>query len=740
MAEQDRRVGRRLAKVFHRELTHRQPAMSAHAPLAGIVLETVTRDVFNGLSWPMEVTFYLVATGAIAAFVVGIGRRVRRYRQGRPDATRLHNLPGRVARATRTVLSGQTLFRNNPYAGVMHTLVLWGFLALFVATTILLVEIDILVPSGGPVKALLETIGLGGLTGAEGSRVFWKGLFYKVYQFGVDIFGLLFVLGVGMALFRRVALDVPRLDLSRVDDVADDRRRWMLDDWVFLGLLFAIGVTGLLIEGIRLAVEQPAWAWPWNPVGVPLATALEAVYWGNLASVYVTTWWVHAIIALGFIAYLPYSKAVHMLASGASLALRDDDAGRRLPAVPESTDAGEQGYRELEDFSWEHLLEADACTKCGRCHEVCPARQAGTDLSPRDIILDIRQSLATDGGTVVDDTISSDRLWACTTCRACIEACPVGIEHVPQIVQMRRALIEDGEMDSNLQGTLMDLMQRENSFGESAKKRAKWTRQLESRPTDARRESVEYLWYVGDYASYHDTGTPRARTLARLFAAADVDFGILYEDEANAGNDVRRVGEEGLFEMLAEQNIETLERCEYDRIVTTDPHVLNTLRNEYPDLDFEADVIHYTTLLREFLADGTLELAGSLDGRATYHDPCYLGRYNEVFDAPRDLIEATGVELVEMDRNRSDSFCCGAGGGRIYMDTSDVETRPSVMRIEEAREIDDIEYFVVACPKDMAMFTDAAKAVEGDIEVIDILDLVAADLKAPRLEAEVAVA
>ncbi len=699
-----------------------------------IVLETVTRDVFAELTPLMEGIFYLAAAGSILAFLIGVRRRIQRYRRGQGDPDRLTALPSRIIAGTQSVLSGRTIFNNNPYAGVMHMLVLWGFLALFVATTILLIEVDILMPASGPIKYLFEAVGLTKLTAAEGTRVFWEGSFYLLYQLAVDVFGLLFVLGVGLALFRRVALDVPRLDLSRVDDVDDDRRRWRLDDWAFLGFLLAIGITGFLIEGIRLAVDQPAWAWPWNPVGAPLATALETVYWGSLAETYATVWWIHALIALGFVAYLPYSKAVHMLTGGVSLALHDSAAGRRLPTVPDDTAPEAQGYTDVEDFSWKHLLEADACTKCGRCHSVCPARNAGTDLSPRDLILDMRKELATDGGTVTNETVSSDRLWACTTCRSCIEVCPVGIEHVPQIVQMRRSLIEDGELDSNLQGTLMDLMQRENSFGESGKKRAMWSRELDFKPPDARRESVEYLWFVGDYASYHDTGKPRARTLARLFEAADLDWGILYEDEVNAGNDVRRVGEEGLFEMLAEKNVETLDQCDYEQIVTTDPHVLNTLRNEYPDLDFEADVIHYTTLLRELLAEGTIELAGELDGTVTYHDPCYLGRYNRVFEAPRELITATGVDLQEMDRNKADSFCCGAGGGRIYMDTSDVETRPSVMRIDEALEIDDLDYFVVACPKDMAMYTDAVKSFDEELAVVDILDLLAADMTTPDLD------
>jgi Fe-S oxidoreductase len=262
-----------------------------------------------------------------------------------------------------------------------------------------------------------------------------------------------------------------------------------------------------------------------------------------------------------------------------------------------------------------------------------------------------------------------------------------------------------------------------NSFGKSAKQRARWTRGLDQDIKDARTEPVEYLWFVGDHASFDPRATEVSLSVARLLSHAEVDFGLLYEAERNSGNDVRRAGEEGLFEMLKEQNLEALASAQYSQIITTDPHSLNTLRYEY---ELEGTVIHYTELLDRLVADGLLQVSG-LSGIATYHDPCYLGRYQDEYEAPRRLIQATGLELHEMGRCRENSFCCGAGGGRIWMDDSDLEERPSENRIREAVALgDEVAYFVVACPKDMVMYGDAVKTTghEDRLQVVDVAQLV----------------
>jgi Fe-S oxidoreductase len=287
-------------------------------------------------------------------------------------------------------------------------------------------------------------------------------------------------------------------------------------------------------------------------------------------------------------------------------------------------------------------------------------------------------------------------------------------------------------MEENVQEAMMAIFQNGNSFGEPDRKRPDWTEDLAFDIPDAREEEVDYLWYVGDYPSFDDRNQKVARALARIFEAADVSYGILYEDEQMDGNDVRRVGEEGLFEMLAEDNIEILEDADFETLVTTDPHAFNTFKNEYHQFGWDDgdDVMHYTQVVRDLVDSGALPLSGGeLDHRVTYHDPCHLGRYNDEYEAPRAVLEATGVEVDEMPRNRNDSFCCGGGGGGVWMDIEE-EIKPSEERVREAIEDtkrgEDVEEFVVACPMCTTMFEDGLKTAgyEEELDIVDLAEVV----------------
>jgi Fe-S oxidoreductase len=516
-------------------------------------------------------------------------------------------------------------------------------------------------------------------------------------------------------------------------------------DWLFLGLLLAILVTAYVLTGLRILGQHMPWFTVFSPFGRVFAEAFSGL--GMTArqavSVHTVMWWVHAGLALSFIAYIPYSKAVHMLVDGVNLVATDRSATLALPAPAVS----HPGYQEISDFTWKELLDLDACTRCGRCHEVCPARAGGAPLSPRDLILDLRQWVDTstggitlldrerrpertgplakaDGVRIAGDVIDAAALWSCTTCMHCVDICPVGVEHVPTIVQLRRSLVDAGTMDATLQQALQNLATQGNSFGKSARIRGRWTRELDFAVPDARKQPVKYLWFVGDFASFDERLQETSRILARILHDAGVDFGLLYEAERNAGNDVRRVGEEGLFEVLAEHNVEVLRGARFEEIFTTDPHTLNALRNEYPALGVSYPVWHYTELLAQLLEDGAIRFR-PLDYRVTYHDPCYLARYNRLVEAPRRILRALGCELVEMPRNGADTFCCGAGGGRIWMDDGSLAERPSENRISEALRLD-VGQFVVACPKDLTMFSDAVKTVRADDRLVvrDITSLV----------------
>ena len=476
------------------------------------------------------------------------------------------------------------------------------------------------------------------------------------------------------------------------------------------------------------------------------------------AAVRRANWWIHGIAALAFIAAIPWTKAKHIIAVLGSLSTRDALALRRLPrpvlataAAAEDAEGAEDaepdvGFGSIGQFSWKDLLNLDACTKCGRCHEACPATASGAPLSPRDLILDLRSHAArsafrpgANGAALIGDVIEAETLWSCRSCGACMEICPVGIEHPPMIVQMRRQLVEDGDMEQQLRDTLDTIANRGNSFGESPRSRGGWTAALEFPVKDVRSEAAENLWFVGDYASYDPRNQDVSRTVARLFRAAGLDFGLLYESERTAGNDVRRVGEEGLFESLAEHNLEAMAAAQqFDAIVTTDPHSYNTIRNEYPDFGETAPIRHYTSVLAEMLESGRLTVVKPLGLRVTLHDPCHLGRLNGHYDEPRRVLELIGCVLVDMPRCRDNSFCCGAGGGRIWMPDPVGKERPAENRMHEAASLGNLDTFVVCCPKDMTMFEDARKTSghEDDFVVQDLAELVAEaiDLKSIDLK------
>ena len=681
------------------------------------------REVFRHFPGALIVLFYLISALAMAVCAWGLWRRVRKYARGRP-AHRARALGRRLLHAGAAIGAHTTLARRNTLVGLAHAGIFWGFVALFVGTVIIMIDYDMV-----------------RLVNPEWR--FWRGRFYLWYSLALDLFGVGFLVGLGAMMVRRWIGRPAALDYVRPDRASDsyDRAGYVTDDTLFLWLLLWIGVTGYLVEGLRIAADRPPFE-TWSVIGWPLANVFERLGLAPPAAnrLHPWVWWLHGLLALGFIAYLPHSKAIHMLVDGVNLFFTDDLAGKRLPAVPE--DAAAPGYRSLLDFTWKELLDLDACTKCGRCHVACPARAAGAPLSPRDLILELREQAectlggrswlhereerSTDG-VVTGTVIRAETLWACTTCRACVEACPVGIEHLPLIVQMRRTLVADGTLDSTLQGVLEKLGRYGNSFGQSDRNRAKWTQGLPFKIKDARKEPVDYLWFVGDYASYDPALQGLTRGVARAFHRAGLDFGILYEAEKNAGNDVRRVGEEGLFHLLAEKNVTALSQARFKAIVTTDPHSYNTLKFEYPDLGAAYPVRHYTEVLVELLRAGLLTLERTIEGIVTYHDPCYLSRYTGVTEAPREILATLGLTVVEMPRNRQNSFCCGAGGGRIWMGDTRTLGVPTAaeQRIAEALAIPGVRHFVVACPKDVTMYRDAVKTggFEGRLEVKEIVEL-----------------
>ena len=712
-----------------------------------LAASTATRPVFWHFTVGLRITWYVLAVISVLVFLYGVARPFVKWRHGHggpwpPYPWR--EIPGRLGQGLRLLLSHATIGRRDALAGWGHRGIFYGFIVLFAGTVVLGFDTDFTQPVLG--------------------WSYFHGTFYLVYKEVLNVMGTALIAGVLVMMVRRAVVRPRKLDYARPDrapgDPQFDRHVYRVGDWAFVITLLVIALTGFLLEGVRIAMDDPGYGWT-QFGGWIVAQALTGISPPVLAGLRHGIWWFHGLLAITFVASIPYTKAAHMFASYLSLSLRDPKAGKRLQGIPPERAELPAGYAALEDFSPLHLLQLDACTKCGRCHEACPANATGRPLSPRDVILELHEqsnkAAAGDGfniggviGGLLDghadgtgftanvvgpDGVRVETVWSCMQCNACVEICPVGIEQAPIINQLRRRLLEEGEVDSNLQSVLQVIHKSGNSFGENRRRRGRWTQELDFEVKDARKEPVDVLWFVGDYASFDPRSQQVSRALARLLHAADVDFGILFDGERNSGNDVRRVGEEGLFESLAEQNIATLSACEFQRIVTSDPHSLNTLRNEYPELGGSWPVMHHTTLLLELIESGRLDLQGRLNYRVTYHDPCHLGRFNGEYDGPRRILELLGCTLVEMPRNRDNSFCCGAGGGRIWIPDTPGQERPSENRIREAVSLPDVELFVVSCPKDVTMYEDAIKT-SGNAERIQLRELteLVAEALVPRPE------
>ncbi|MBV8956684.1 MAG: (Fe-S)-binding protein [Solirubrobacterales bacterium] len=696
-----------------------------------------------------NVAFPIVWGIALLVFAAIIAMRARLLVTARP-AGRFDHIGKRINRTLVYGLGQKKFLRGEQPAGIMHALIFWGFVVLMLQVITLFgraFDANWNIPGFAPDEPL-------------GPPFF----------IARDVTEAVVIIAALYMLYRRLIVHTPRL----FGRVPAERRYHDASHWeanLILVFILLVMVGGLLYDaGYLVAYNIHGNERTYAPLTAAVASALGGLSRSSAKTVSEVGWWVHCVTILVFLNLLPLSKHFHILTAIPNVffaKLPPEDVERPLaitqvpaasPAALEPPPVGLVGVASLRDLNWKQVLDTFTCTECGRCTAVCPATASGTPLAPRQLILDLRDQLyhhsdpqaeklgaadvgggsgdgatnghgATNGARASNGAgppIPQEVLWSCTTCMACVEACPVGIEHVPTIVDMRRTLVDQGEMDPLLQKTLQNYAGQGNSYGKSSRMRARWTRGLDFKIPDARKEPVQYVWFVGDFASFDERVQVASQAVARLLHDAGVSFGLLYEGERNSGNDVRRVGEEGLFEMLVEHNLGVLGEAEYEAIFTTDPHSLNTLRNEYPRYGLEKPVYHYTELLAELVARGEITLRTPLTGtRVTYHDPCYLARYNRITEAPRKLIEATGAELVEMPRHGINTFCCGAGGGRIWMgETETGEERPAEQRIREAQTLGELDFFLVSCPKDLAMYTDAANTIGAGFQVAELTTLV----------------
>ncbi len=661
------------------------------------------------LSTTEQVLFAALALACGLVAARGFARIAGIVRRGGP-ADRSDRLLARFARALIDVGLQRPIFKARPVVSVFHAFIFFGFSFYLLVNIVDVVEG--FVPGWSPIG---------------------RGAPYDAFNLFADLFSMLVLTGMVFFLVRRF-LYRDRVLAWRENVLLHPgvARGGVRRDSLIVGTFILLHVGGRW-TGTVWHLAQNGSTDPWLPFASVASLLVRGAAPAGLETAMHVSWWLAMGLIVLFLPYFPYSKHIHLMIAPVNLALgRATPRGRMDDERPQGT----PGAAHLLELPWPQVLDAYACIMCNRCQQVCPAYLAGTPLSPSALEINKRYLINGQAGALAAGNaqpallgfaIGADAVWSCTTCYACVRVCPVGNEPLMDILQIRRRLVYDAQLPEELSAVLRNLDEQGNSFGESARKRTQWSKDLGFEIKDAAKEPVEFLWYVGDFASFNANCQQTTRKVAQVFHSAGLDFGIIKRGEQSAGNDVRRVGEEGLFEALTEKNLKTLGECSFQRIVTTDPHTFNTLKNEYPKFGFSSDVQHYSTLLVELIRSGRIVLRKRLSGRVTYHDPCYLGRYNGVFDAPRQLLSLCGLDVVEMPRNRENSYCCGAGGGRIWMkDHPDQQERPSENRIREAVALDGVRHFTVACPKDMTMYTDAVKTAgqEGRIDVRDVIDFV----------------
>lgn len=553
----------------------------------------------------------------------------------------------------------------------------------------------------------------------------------------LDLVGLLAIISIVLFLFRRFVTRPSRLD-NRPEDL------------VVLLLILAILLTGMLLESLKLNVigrEVSVWA----PIGHVFSHLIQ------LSGIHIQTqsllakivFRIHFFLVLGTIAYIPFSKMFHIISSPMNMFFRSFKTKGELSFIDLEDENRETfGVAKIEEFTWKQLMDLDACTRCGRCQDHCPAFLTEKPLSPKKFIQDLKNHMHTRAPQVLQSradgkpgesqvelmdggVIEKDSLWTCTTCRSCMDHCPVYVEHIDKIIDMRRyQVLMASQFPGELVAAFKGLERNSNPWGLGHDTRADWIQELDIPiMAEYQGKDLDLLFFVGCIRSYDDRNKKVSIAMAKIMKHLGIKFAILGMEEGCCGDPARRVGNEYLYQILAQTNIETFRRHGVKKIITTCPHCFNTLKNEYPQLGFQAEVTHHTTFLEDQIRKGALTLNLPLNKKLTYHDPCYLGRYSGIYESPRDVLRSIpSLQLQEMQRTKKDSLCCGAGGGWMWMDEK-IGKRINILRLEDALKTNP-EWIATACPFCVSMFDDAIKNTnrENELRIWDIVELVALSL------------
>jgi Fe-S oxidoreductase/nitrate reductase gamma subunit len=674
-----------------------------------------SREIF----WNIELgeIVYLLGFMVVAIVCYALYRRLRLWGLGSKD-DRLSNLGGRIRVFLASMADGlfhRRIVRDR-YAGAMHALIFGGFVLLLM----------------GPFLDFMS----------EHVYHFLEGNVYLGVSLMLDVGGLLVLAGIGLAAYRRYVVRPARLEN-------------LLDDAIALALLSLIIITGFAVEGLRIAATEldahPDWA-AWSPVGFVFAQAFSPLGEDATLGLHQGLWWSHMLISFGAMAYvfLSFSRLAHIVASPLNMFLRPLNGRGVLKPIEITEDLETFGAGKIQDLTWKDLLDLDACTRCGRCQEVCPAHLTGKPLSPKKLIQELKADLVEQGPALlrgkrngqsapesdcpalVDRVVTEDELWACTTCAACEEVCPVRIEPIGKIIAMRRNLVlEQGKISGSVMSSLRSVQDRGHPWKGAPASRTDWLSGLDVKTIDSNGGNG-LLYWVGCTAAVQERGMNVPISLAKILAAAGVHIDLLGHEESCCGHFARRLGDEYLFQCQAKQNIETLQRYQVKKIVTACPHCYHTLKYEYPQFGAQFEVVHHTELILQLINEGRLQFSGELNKVVAYQDPCYLGRYHEIYEAPRQILAAIpGVKVVEMSSCRSHSLCCGAGGGRMWME-EEPDQRVNGLRIKDAVATQ-ADIVITACPFCLQMFEDAAGALEMEkpLEVLDLVELLERAVKLP---------
>lgn len=594
---------------------------------------------------------------------------------------------------------GQVRIWRKVYGGIMHFLIFWGVTIQVIGTAINIQQMALFTPWA--------------LTWPREN-------FYLVYELLMDLGGVFIIVGISMALIRRLGIKPSYLG-----------SKW--DDYYVLVMFLLIAVAGFFNESMRLIAADPIWR-SWSFTGNILATLLEnmglnAEMAFRLQPVFLFT---HIGLAITLTASLPFTKLRHLVFTPLNLIMRSRRELGALEKIENIEETELLGATKISEFSSQQLLSFEACLDCGRCEDVCPATLAGMSYSPRTLIQSLRRFFAEEliskngngHAELTEESVRED-LWACTTCAACLTRCPALINPPEQVVELRRSqVLMTGQMSKQVGDTLRNFERQGNPWGMPPEDRLNWAEGLNVRelvPGD----EVDILLYIGCAGAYDDRNKKVTRAVVQLLQKSGVDFGVLGFDEMCCGETARRMGHEYIFQVFAEQNIEKFTAIKFNRIVTQCPHCFNTLKNEYPQMGGEFDVLHYSEFLKELTSKGLLSLntTKSLSGKLAFHDSCYLGRYNNIFEAPRELLDLTKSTRIELNRKGENSFCCGAGGGGMWVET-DPNTRINQARLQQALD-SKVEVVATACPYCLIMFEDAisSKGAAEDIQVLDIAEV-----------------